>query len=895
MGAPRAASRALFRALLPTWNAMGVHRDAEFNKAHVPGFLRGIEPKAWLTVYPFVRSYEWYLLPRRRARPHARRARSQGRRVPRASSPTPSHPSRSATTSGCCRSRPTSSPTSSTSCATCAPPTRAATCARRCRSTPAAASRRPSSSRWCSSGRGEPRLDRRSGDSGAATAAARTADASRAPRHPHRAPPARSCRARRPPRSSGAEHVTEPVAYDAILLAGFGGPEGQDDVIPFLRNVTSGRGIPDERLEEVAHHYRHFGGVSPINEQNRELKAALEAELARRGIDLPVLLGQPQLGPVPQRCARRGEGRRSHEAHRDRDERLQLVLELPPVPRGLRRRARRHRPRRRDPDRQGAPVLRPPRLRRSRSSRACATGSPSSRHPSTASTAPPQVEVLFATHSIPSTDAAKSGPAERGLRRGRRLRGAAPRGRRGRHARGRAHADVPWQLVYQSRSRPAHRMPWLEPDINDAIDELPAARPQGRRDRAARFRERPHGGALGPRQRGARDRGRAGPRAPCACRRPAPHPAYVAGLVDLVLERVNGTPAAERPAVTELGPWYDVCRPGCCENVRLGLPAGARGDRAMTPHGIIRIGTRGSALAMAQTRRSPTGSPRPRRPRSSSCRSRRTATRSRASLADDRRHGRVRRRAPRGAARRRVRRRRALVEGPADRRPPGPAARRRAEARRRPRRALRARRAHARDAARGRAGRHRLAAPHRAARSRPVPTSTSSTSAATSTPGSARSTSGELDAVMLAAAGLGRLGRLDAVTEYLELADWPTAPGQGALAIEVRRERGDRDLERALEAVDHGTTRATVLAERSCSPARGGLLGAGRRDRVHRRRTAVPDGERVQCRRDAADYQLARGHPRQPLGRRSGGRGTRRRRPRRRRTPRQRRRRPCTP
>ncbi|GAA1956591.1 hydrogen peroxide-dependent heme synthase [Agromyces allii] len=52
----------LLRALLPTWNAMGVHRDAEFNKAHVPGFLRGIEPKDWLTVYPFVRSYEWYLL-----------------------------------------------------------------------------------------------------------------------------------------------------------------------------------------------------------------------------------------------------------------------------------------------------------------------------------------------------------------------------------------------------------------------------------------------------------------------------------------------------------------------------------------------------------------------------------------------------------------------------------------------------------------------------------------------------------------------------------------------------------------------------------------------------------------------------------------------------------------
>ncbi|MGM1018712.1 MAG: hydrogen peroxide-dependent heme synthase [Actinomycetota bacterium] len=53
----------LLRALLPVWNALGVHRDAEFNRAHVPGFLRGVEPKQWLCLYPFVRSYEWYLLP----------------------------------------------------------------------------------------------------------------------------------------------------------------------------------------------------------------------------------------------------------------------------------------------------------------------------------------------------------------------------------------------------------------------------------------------------------------------------------------------------------------------------------------------------------------------------------------------------------------------------------------------------------------------------------------------------------------------------------------------------------------------------------------------------------------------------------------------------------------
>ena len=92
-----------------------------------------------------------------------------------------------------------------------------------------------------------------------------------------------------------------PKEYDAVLLASFGGPEGQDDVIPFLRNVTRGRGIPDERLEEVSHHYRANGGISPINQQNRELKAALEAELARRGIAMPVLWGNRNWDPyIPQ-------------------------------------------------------------------------------------------------------------------------------------------------------------------------------------------------------------------------------------------------------------------------------------------------------------------------------------------------------------------------------------------------------------------------------------------------------------------------------------------------------------------------------------------------------------------------------------------------------------------
>ena len=91
---------------------------------------------------------------------------------------------------------------------------------------------------------------------------------------------------------------TSPVApYDAILLASFGGPEKSDEIMPFLRRVTGGRGIPDERLAEVAHHYELMGGRSPINDQNRELIAALQAELKRREIDVPILWGNRNSEP----------------------------------------------------------------------------------------------------------------------------------------------------------------------------------------------------------------------------------------------------------------------------------------------------------------------------------------------------------------------------------------------------------------------------------------------------------------------------------------------------------------------------------------------------------------------------------------------------------------------
>jgi protoporphyrin/coproporphyrin ferrochelatase len=88
-----------------------------------------------------------------------------------------------------------------------------------------------------------------------------------------------------------------PGRREALLVLSFGGPEGPQDVMPFLENVTRGRGIPRERLEEVAEHYHHFGGVSPINDQNKALITALEKELAAAGLDLPVYWGNRNWTP----------------------------------------------------------------------------------------------------------------------------------------------------------------------------------------------------------------------------------------------------------------------------------------------------------------------------------------------------------------------------------------------------------------------------------------------------------------------------------------------------------------------------------------------------------------------------------------------------------------------
>jgi ferrochelatase len=174
---------------------------------------------------------------------------------------------------------------------------------------------------------------------------------------------------------------------------------------------------------------------------------------------------------------------------------------------------------------------------------------------------------LFSTHSIPTAEAAKSGPEGDAYQAQHLAVAEVVMAAAG--GSGSADADVDWSLVYQSRSGPPSQ-PWLEPDINDAMREAAGAD-------AAAFVIVPLGFVSDHMEvkwdldteamETAAELGVVAIRVPT----PGIHPDYVSGLVDLVLERVNGTPTPERPALTALGPWYDVCRPGCCENVRLGF------------------------------------------------------------------------------------------------------------------------------------------------------------------------------------------------------------------------------------------------------------------------------------------------------------------------------------
>ena len=330
-----------------------------------------------------------------------------------------------------------------------------------------------------------------------------------------------------------------------MLLVAFGGPEGPDDVVPFLENVTRGRGIPRERLEEVGEHYKLFGGVSPVNEHSRQLRAGIEAELRRRGSDLPVYWGNrnwhPMLEDTMQQMVDDGiqravavvasayssySGCRQYREDIERAQnavgsdrapvisKLRVFYNHPGFIEPMRDRVRQALEQWPDAERNG-------------------------------------VRLVFTAHSIPSV-MANTSRYEAQLYEAMRLV-AEP------------FTANPRELVYQSRSGPPH-VPWLEPDVCDRLENLHEAGvndvalvPIGFLSDHIEVLYDLDTEAKGVCEKLGMKMVRAGT--------VGNDPAFVSGLVDLIEERIaNDTEpgSCDRVAMGCHGASHDVCPEGCC-------------------------------------------------------------------------------------------------------------------------------------------------------------------------------------------------------------------------------------------------------------------------------------------------------------------------------------------
>jgi len=376
--------------------------------------------------------------------------------------------------------------------------------------------------------------------------------------------------------------------YDGILLLSFGGPEKPDEVMPFLRQVTAGRGIPDERLTAVAEHYYAFGGKSPINDQNRGLLSALRSELDRREITTPLLWGNRNFDPYVTdtlRYAYDAGMRRvvtivtsaytSYSSCRQYREDLAAAVQTlsdegreiavdkvrpyfnhPGFSRANTRlvteavRALGHGADGRGPDGQGAD----------------GQGADGQRTDA-------EVRLVFVTHSIPAGMDDTSGPGDGEGNAYRRqhlaLAAAITDEVNATLSRGLDH-----ELVYCSRSgRPSQ--PWLEPDVNDVLRTLAA-------DGVKTVVVAPIGFVSDHMEvrfdldteaaRTAADVGLEMVRVPTV----GADPEFVSGLVDLTLERATQARGLA-PGATPSWPGNEVfppvCRSGCCPNLSAAQPA----------------------------------------------------------------------------------------------------------------------------------------------------------------------------------------------------------------------------------------------------------------------------------------------------------------------------------
>ncbi len=338
--------------------------------------------------------------------------------------------------------------------------------------------------------------------------------------------------------------------YDALLLVSFGGPEGTADVIPFLERVLKGRRVPRERMMEVAEHYYHFGGVSPINSQNRALISALESALANRDLSLPVYWGNrnwhPLLADTVRRMAAAG---------------IQRALALVTSAYSSYSNCRQYLENIEDARREvgdGAPEI--DKIR------------PFFHHPGYIETMEVRVRsaldrlpearrasahLVYTAHSIPLA-MARGCAYEAQLREASRLISE------------RAGASS-WTLAFQSRSGPPAQ-PWLEPDVCDYIRSFHETGAD-RADRADRDLVVIPVGFISDHMEVVYDLD-VEARACCdelgvrmvRAETAGTHPRFVETIVELVEERLS--PSTARTAIGVLDPWPDQCPPDCCPSGR---------------------------------------------------------------------------------------------------------------------------------------------------------------------------------------------------------------------------------------------------------------------------------------------------------------------------------------
>lgn len=353
----------------------------------------------------------------------------------------------------------------------------------------------------------------------------------------------------------------------ALLLVSFGGPEGPDDVIPFLENVLRGRNVPRERMLEVAEHYHNFGGKSPINDQNRALIAALEAVLATEGPALPVYFGNRNWHPmladtltqmrddgVTHALAFVTSAFSSYSGCRQYRENIAAAQAAvgEGVPRIDKLRAFHNHPKFIE-------------VMTIRTQEALDQIEPARRD---------AVTLLFSAHSIPEEMARHCAYADQ-------LRDAAGFVAAGVGAvaaeGGTSGAALDWRLVYQSRSGPPSQ-PWLGPDVSDAIDSAADAGRKAVVVVPIGFIS-DHMEVIHDLDQEAAERAAARGVQMVRAATAGTHPVFVSMVRDLIAERLSGT--SERPCVGSRGPNPDVCLTDCCPAPQrpAGPPAGAAGGR----------------------------------------------------------------------------------------------------------------------------------------------------------------------------------------------------------------------------------------------------------------------------------------------------------------------------